>query len=59
MGDQQQTQLFQTYELAKERLKQLESQHFEIGETIEELKEQLNHGRELIKQTNLSSEPAE
>jgi len=45
MGDQQQTQLFQTYELAKERLKQLESQHFEIGETIEELKEQLNLGR--------------
>ena len=59
MGDQQQTQIFRTYELAKERLKQLESQHFEIGETIEELKEQLNHGRELIKQTNLSSEPAE
>lgn len=59
MGDQQQTQLFRTYELAKERLKQLESQHFEIGETIEELKEQLNLGRELIKQTNLSSEPAE
>ena len=59
MGDQQQTQLFRTYELAKERLKQLESQHFEIGETIEELKEQLNLGRELIKQTNLSFEPAE
>jgi DNA-binding transcriptional MerR regulator len=59
MGDQQQTQLFRTYELAKERLKQLESQHYELGETIEELKEQLNLGRELIKQTNLSSELAE
>ena len=59
MGDQQQTQLFQTYELAKERLKQLESQHYELGETIEELKEQLNLGRELIKQANLSSELAE
>ena len=59
MGDQQQTQLFQTYELAKERLRQLELQQFEIGETIEELKEQLSLGRELIKQTNLSSEPAE
>ena len=59
MGDQQQTQLFQTYELAKERLKQLESQHYVLGETIEELKEQLNLGRELIKQTNLSSELAE
>jgi hypothetical protein len=45
--------------LAKERLKQLESQHYELGETIEELKEQLNLGRELIKQTNLSSELAE
>ena len=59
MGDQQQTQLLRTYELAKERLKQLESQHYELGKTIEELKEQLNLGRELIKQTNLSSEPAE
>lgn len=59
MGDQQQTQLFQTYELAKERLKQLESQHCELGETIDELKEQLNLGRELIKQTNLSSDLAE
>ena len=59
MGDQQQTQLLRTYELAKERLRQLELQQFEIGETIEELKEQLNLGRELIKQTNLSSEPAE
>lgn len=59
MGDQQQAQLFQTYELAKERLKQLESQHYELGETIDELKEQLNLGRELIKQTNLSSDLAE
>ena len=59
MGDQQQTQLLRTYELAKERLRQLELQQFEIGETIEELKEQLSLGRELIKQTNLSSGPAE
>ena len=59
MGDQQQTQLLRTYELAKERLRQLELQQFEIGETIEELKEQLSLGRELIKQTNLSSELAE
>ena len=59
MGDQQQTQLLRTYELAKERLRQLELQQFEISETIEELKEQLSLGRELIKQTNLFSEPAE
>ena len=59
MGDQQQTQLVKTYELAKERLKQLELQHHELGETIKELKEQLNLGRELIKQANLSYEPAE
>tara|TARA_B100001121_G_scaffold64414_1_gene56522 strand:- start:741 stop:995 length:255 start_codon:yes stop_codon:yes gene_type:complete len=59
MGDQQQTQLVKTYELAKERLKQLELQHYELGETIKELKEQLNLGRELIKQANLSYEPAE
>ena len=59
MGDQQQTQLVRTYELAKERLKQLELRHYELGETIEELKEQLNLGRELINQANLSSETAE
>ena len=59
MGDQQQTQLVRTYELAKERLKQLELQHYELGETIEELKEQLNLGRELIRQADLSFEPAE
>lgn len=59
MGDQQQTQLVRTYELAKERLKQLELQHYELGETIEELKEQLHLGRELLNQANLSSEPAE
>ena len=59
MGDQQQTQLVKTYELAKERLKQLELQHYELSETIKELKEQLNLGRELIKQANLSYEPAE
>ena len=59
MGDQQQTQLVRTYELAKERLKQLELQHYELSETIKELKEQLNLGRELIKQANLSYEPAE
>ena len=59
MGDQQQTQLVKTYELAKERLKKLELQHYELGETIKELKEQLNLGRELIKQANLSYEPAE
>ena len=59
MGDQQQTQLVKTYELAKERFKKLELQHYELGETIKELKEQLNLGRELIKQANLSYEPAE
>ena len=59
MGDQQQTQLVKAYELAKERLKKLELQHYELCETIKELKEQLNLGRELIKQANLSYEPAE
>ena len=59
MGDQQQTQLVKTYELAKERLKQLESQHYELGETIKELKEQLVLGKELMVQAKLSYEPAE
>jgi hypothetical protein len=45
--------------LAKERLKQLESQHYELGETIKDLKEQLVLGKELMVQAKLSYEPAE
>jgi DNA-binding transcriptional MerR regulator len=48
MGDKQQTQLLRTYELAKNKLTDLEEQRDEIEETIRELEQQIHWGKELI-----------
>ncbi|MDJ0627078.1 MAG: MerR family DNA-binding transcriptional regulator [Rhodobacter sp.] len=48
MGDQQQTQFRRTYEIAKERLVDMERQRDELIEAIEDLKEQLEWGRKMI-----------
>ena len=48
MGDKQQTQLLRTYELAKSKLTDLEDQRDEIEETITELRQQIQWGKELI-----------
>ena len=48
MGDKQQTQLLRTYELAKNKLKDLEDQRDKIEETITELRQQIQWGKELI-----------
>ena len=48
MGDKQQTQLLRTYELAKNKLTDLEEQRDEIEETIKELEQQIHWGKELI-----------
>lgn len=48
MGDQQQTQILRTYEIAKERLGDMERQRDELTQTITELKEQLEWGESLI-----------
>ena len=41
MGDQQQTQLLRTYELATDKLTDLKNQRDEIEETIKELQQQI------------------
>lgn len=48
IGDQQQTQLIQTYELGVERLSAMESQRQELGSAISELKDHLNWGKKMI-----------
>ena len=51
MGDQQITQMTKTYELALERLAELELQHAELGETIDDLKKHIAWGEEVIAQS--------
>lgn len=48
MGDQQQTQLARTYELAQDRLADMERQRDELTEAIDDLKEQLAWGEKII-----------
>ena len=53
MGDKQQTQLLRTYELAKNKLTDLEEQRDEIEKTIKELEQQIHWGKELISSMGL------
>ncbi len=48
MGDQQQTQLRQTYDIARAHLDTLEKQREELDEAIADLKEQLDWGAQII-----------
>ncbi len=59
MGDQQNTQLRRTYDVALQRLRQMEEQRDELNEAIEELKEQLQWGEQILKQIDQPSEAAE
>ena len=54
MGDQQQTQLLRTYELATDKLTDLKKQRDEIEETIKELQQQIKWGKELISSMGLA-----
>ena len=54
MGDKLQTQLLRTYELAKNKLTDLEEQRDKIEETIIELRQQIQLGKELIGSTSLT-----
>lgn len=47
-GDQQLTQLSKTYELAKERLADLEQQRHELDATINDLRNQMKWGEKMI-----------
>lgn len=53
MGDQQQTQLLRAYELATDKLTDLKNQRDEIEETIKELQQQIQWGKELISSMGL------
>ncbi|WP_093115407.1 MerR family transcriptional regulator [Salinihabitans flavidus] len=48
MGDQQQTQITRTYELAQERLRDMQSQRDELDQAIADLQEQLKWGEKII-----------
>ena len=48
MGDQQQTQLSRTYEVAKERLADLISRRDELNEAIEDLQDQIDWGAQKL-----------
>lgn len=48
IGDQQQTQLQRTYELAQDRLRALEGERADLDRAIDDLKEQLKWGEKMI-----------
>ncbi len=54
MGDQQATQLQRTYEVAQQRLKDMEEQRDELNEAIDDLHEQLKWGEKIL--TSLTDE---
>ena len=59
MGDQQQTQIAQTYEIAKERLKDMESQRDELSEAIDDLRDQIKWGEKMISSISQNRNAAE
>jgi DNA-binding transcriptional MerR regulator len=59
MGDQQHTQLKRTYEIAHERLADMERQRDELNTAIDELKEQLKWGEKMIASTIQTRDAAE
>ena len=48
LDDQQQTQMSKAYEIAKQRLAEMEAKREELGEAIEDLKDQLKRGEEIL-----------
>lgn len=59
MGDQQHTQIARTYEIAKERLADMEAQRDELTEAIEDLQAQIKWGEKMISSMNNSHKAAE
>lgn len=48
MGDQQRTQMERTYAIAKERLREMETQRDELTEAIDDLRDQMKWGEKMI-----------
>ncbi|MHA6265057.1 MerR family transcriptional regulator [Arenibacterium sp. CAU 1754] len=59
MGDQQNTQLERTYEIARNRLADMEQQRDEMNAAIAELKEQLEWGAKMIASSHMEKKSAE
>ena len=59
MGDQQLTQLSRTYEIAQERLADMECQRDELTEAIDDLKDQLKWGEKVIASMKTNAKAAE
>ncbi|MBO6776979.1 MAG: MerR family DNA-binding transcriptional regulator [Marinibacterium sp.] len=59
IGDQQHTQLTRTYEIAKDRLADMERRREELDEAISDLKEQLKWGEKMITSSSADLEAAE
>ena len=58
VGDQQQTQFERTYEIALNRLAELEQHRDELNDTIAELQDQLKWGEKMIAQMNAKHQAA-
>ncbi|MFP7570222.1 MerR family transcriptional regulator [Marivita sp. S2033] len=59
MGDQQQTQLARTYEIAQQRLSDMEAQREELDQAIDELKEQMRWGEKMLTSMDQTKRAAE
>lgn len=59
MGDQQHTQLSRTYDIARERLADMERQREELTQAIDELKSQLEWGEKIIANALITNKAAE
>jgi DNA-binding transcriptional MerR regulator len=59
MGDQQQTQLARTYEIAQQRLSDMEDQRDELNQAIDELKEQMRWGEKMLASMEQTKRAAE
>ena len=59
MGDAQLTQLERTFEVAQDRLRDMERQRDELNEAIEELKEQMGWGEKMIASLKQEKKAAE
>ncbi|WP_037310401.1 MerR family transcriptional regulator [Ruegeria halocynthiae] len=59
VGDQQMTQMTRTFEIARERLADMESRREELTQAIDDLKEQLRWGEKVIASMNHEKKAAE
>ncbi len=59
MGDQGHTQLSRTYEIAQDRLRDMEEQRDELDRAIQDLKEQLRWGADMLASVKQNKKAAE